>query len=154
MCKFHTKEVTGLDVCIRKQLIATCSKDQTVRIWNYEKRTMEIMSHSMGDECYAIAFHPSGLHLIVALQDKVQICNLLSKDIKVVNPLLIKGCTEIAFSHGGHLFACAAGPGNKEIHIYNFYTNDLPRSMQYTGHINKIKSIAWFENDMGFASTG
>jgi len=113
---------------------------------------MEMKSHSMGDECMAIAFHPSGLHLIVALQDKVQICNLLSNEIKVVYPLLFKGCTEIVFSHGGHLFACAAGQGNKEIHVYNFYTNDLPRSMQYTGHIGKVKSIAWFENDMGFAS--
>ena len=27
MCPFHSKEVTGLDVCIRKQLIATCSRD-------------------------------------------------------------------------------------------------------------------------------
>lgn len=26
--------------------------------------------------------------------------------------------------------------------------------MQYVGHTNKIRSIAWFENDMGFASTG
>ena len=83
----------------------------------------------MGDECMAIAFHPSGLHFIVALPDKVNICNLLSKDVKVKTSLPIKGCTEISFAHGGHLFACAAGQGNREIHIYNFYTNELPKSM-------------------------
>jgi len=26
--------------------------------------------------------------------------------------------------------------------------------MQYIGHTNRIRSIAWFDNDMGFASTG
>ena len=32
---FHKDEITGLDVCIRKELIVTCSKDKTVNIWNY-----------------------------------------------------------------------------------------------------------------------
>jgi hypothetical protein len=26
--------------------------------------------------------------------------------------------------------------------------------MQYIGHTNRIRSLGWFENDMGFASTG
>ena len=33
---FHSSEVTGLDLCIRKPLVATCSLDKSVRIWNYE----------------------------------------------------------------------------------------------------------------------
>lgn len=33
---FHSSSVTGLDVCIRKPLIATCSLDRSVRVWNYE----------------------------------------------------------------------------------------------------------------------
>ena len=32
---FHTDNITGLDVCLRKSLVATCSSDRTVRIWNY-----------------------------------------------------------------------------------------------------------------------
>ena len=32
----HCAQVTGCDTCIRKQLIATCGADKTVRIWNYE----------------------------------------------------------------------------------------------------------------------
>ena len=31
---FHYNHVTGLDVCIRKPLVATCSLDRSVRIWN------------------------------------------------------------------------------------------------------------------------
>lgn len=32
----HHSQITGLDVCIRKPLIATCSTDKSVRIWNFE----------------------------------------------------------------------------------------------------------------------
>ena len=32
---FHTDCITGLEVCLRKSLVATCSADRTVRIWNY-----------------------------------------------------------------------------------------------------------------------
>jgi len=81
ICPFHKDAVTGLDVCIRKQLIATCSRDKTVCIWNYEKRDLEISSIPFAEECLAIAFHPSGLHLVVALGDKVIICNVLSSKL-------------------------------------------------------------------------
>ena len=33
--RFHTEKITGIDVCIRKALFATCSLDKTVRIWNF-----------------------------------------------------------------------------------------------------------------------
>ena len=45
MGPFHRDEITGLDVCIRKELIATCSKDKYISIWNYATRTHEL-SHT------------------------------------------------------------------------------------------------------------
>lgn len=32
----HHSAVTGVDICIRKPLIATCSTDHSIRIWNFE----------------------------------------------------------------------------------------------------------------------
>ena len=32
---FHSRPITGMDVCIKKNLIATCSSDKTVKIWSY-----------------------------------------------------------------------------------------------------------------------
>ena len=33
---FHNGPVTGIDVCLQRPLIVTCSKyDATIRIWNY-----------------------------------------------------------------------------------------------------------------------
>ena len=32
---FHSRFISGMDVCIKKNLIATCSSDKTVKIWSY-----------------------------------------------------------------------------------------------------------------------
>lgn len=37
---FHSGPIVGMDVCTRKPLIATASKDKTIKIWNYEERTV------------------------------------------------------------------------------------------------------------------
>ena len=69
-----------MDTCIRKQLMVTCSKDKTVRVWNYNTKTLEIC-HGANEEALAVAMHPSGFHIIVALQDKIQLMNILSKTL-------------------------------------------------------------------------
>jgi WD40 repeat protein len=38
---YHSSGIVGMDVCIRKPLIATASKDKTIKIWNYEEKTVE-----------------------------------------------------------------------------------------------------------------
>jgi len=35
---FHQGEITGMDLCMRKPIIATCSLDKSVRVWNYENK--------------------------------------------------------------------------------------------------------------------
>lgn len=50
------------------------------------------------------------------------------------------------------MFACAVG--NNAIWVYNFYTEDCPSYYQCKGHVNKVRSIDWFENDTGFTSCG
>lgn len=37
---YHSGPIVGMDVCIRKPLVATASKDKTIKIWNYEERTV------------------------------------------------------------------------------------------------------------------
>lgn len=44
ICNFHSGPITGLDTCIRKQLLVTCSRDKTIRVWNYATKTLEICS--------------------------------------------------------------------------------------------------------------
>ena len=39
---FHSDSIEGLDLCHRKPLIVTCSKDHTIRIWNYKTFRLEL----------------------------------------------------------------------------------------------------------------
>lgn len=101
---FHSASITGLDTCIRKQLLVTCSRDKTVRIWNYASRTLEI-THTVAEEASSVAFHPSGFHIVLGLFDKILMMNVLSKSLQQFKTFQIKQCREIRFSNGGHLFA-------------------------------------------------
>lgn len=51
-----------MDICIRKPLVATCSTDRTVRLWNYNDRTCELVK-SFTEEIFSIAIHPTGLQV-------------------------------------------------------------------------------------------
>jgi len=57
---FHSAKITGLDVCMRKSLLATCSLDKSVRVWNYLEHTLEC-EKVFDEEALSLAFHPSGL---------------------------------------------------------------------------------------------
>ena len=35
ICPFHSQKIQGMDICIKKNLIATCSLDKTIKIWSY-----------------------------------------------------------------------------------------------------------------------
>jgi WD40 repeat protein len=110
---------------------------------------LEIEPTPTPEECLAIAFHPSGLHLVVALNDKIQLMNLHADKLRPDKIWPTRNCYDIKFSHGGHMFAAVS---NKDIHVHNFYTNDCPDSMMYSGHMQRVNRIDWFENDMGFVS--
>jgi WD40 repeat protein len=76
--------------------------------------------------------------------------NVLSKSLHVQKNLQIKGCREVQFSHGGHMFA--VGVAQSSVQVYNFYTGEaLPI---FKGHTNRVRSICWFPDDMGFVSSG
>ena len=63
-----------------------------------------------GEEASAVAFHPSGFHILAAVGDKVQFLNVLSNSISEYYSVVMKSVREIRFSNGGHMFA--AGVGN------------------------------------------
>lgn len=68
---FHPTAITGMDVCLRKQLIVTTST-RHIYIWNYATRTLELKYEcSSSEEAVAVAFHPSGFHIVVAFTDKI-----------------------------------------------------------------------------------
>ena len=149
---FHSRAIQGMDICIKKNLVATCSIDKTVRIWNNQQNqtpTLEICA-SYNDEAYSVAFHPSGFHIIVGFTDRVRMMNVFQKSLKPFHHIGIKGCREIRFSNGGHLFACAS---QSNINIYKFYTGENG-DMIYKLHGGPVRCLHWFDDDSGFISGG
>jgi hypothetical protein len=86
---FHQGAVTGMDICTRKPMIATCSTDHTVRVWNYAERTC-LQARTFVEEPLSVAFHPSGYHLAVGFGDKLRFFNLLVDDLKLVHEFHLK----------------------------------------------------------------
>lgn len=150
MQNYHSGAITGMDVCIRKPLVVTCGEDNSVRIWNYIEHSLEVMS-TFNEEPYSVAFHPSGFHIVVGFADKLRMMNIFNNSIKSYKDINIRACTEVRFSHGGHLFAAATG---SYIKVFSFYTGESPPHMEFKGHSNRVKSIAWTDDDTGFVTAG
>lgn len=104
----HSSAVTGADICVRKPLVVTCASDRTIRIWNFYNRDCEIWKKFV-EEPHSVAIHPNGLYLLVGFTDKLKMMHILNDDLKTVRELPIRGCREVKFCYGGHLFAAANG---------------------------------------------
>jgi WD40 repeat protein len=97
-----------MDVCLKKQIVATCSSDRTVRVWNYSAKDELIPDITMPfeEEAFSVAIHPSGFHMVVGFNDCIRMLNILQEELQEYCKIPIPGSREIKFSHGGHLFAC------------------------------------------------
>ncbi|CAF1015427.1 unnamed protein product, partial [Adineta ricciae] len=144
----HCAQVTGCDTCIRKQLIATCGIDKTVRIWNYETGALELYKEFQ-EEAYAVSLHPSGLFILVGFADKLKLFAILIDDFRLFKDIPIRGCREALFSNGGHLFAAVHG---NVIQIYSTITADHVTSLK--GHNGKVRQLVWSPDDARLFSCG
>ncbi|KAM6948696.1 cilia- and flagella-associated protein 57-like [Aplochiton taeniatus] len=145
---FHSKVITGLSICIRKPLVATCSLDHSVRIWNFETNVLELYKEFQ-EEAYSVALHPSGLFLLVGFSDKLRLMNLLIDDVRTFKEFTVRGCRECAFSHGGHMFAAVNG---NVIHIYSSTT--FENLLNLKGHNGKVRAVAWTPDDSRLVTCG
>ncbi|MCJ8731889.1 hypothetical protein PDJAM_G00204930 [Pangasius djambal] len=155
---FHSGIITGLSVCIRKPLIATCSMDHSIRIWNYETGALELYKEFQ-EESYSVALHPSGLFILAGFSDKLRLMNLLIDDIRTFKEFTVRSCRECVFSHGGHMFAAVNG---NVIHLYSTTTFD--NILNLKGHSGKIitspalahqvRSVVWSADDSRLVSCG
>eukprot|EP01065_Artemidia_motanka_P053301 TRINITY_DN985_c0_g2_i1.p1 TRINITY_DN985_c0_g2~~TRINITY_DN985_c0_g2_i1.p1 ORF type:complete len:1226 (+),score=563.45 TRINITY_DN985_c0_g2_i1:55-3678(+) len=138
---FHSAPIIGLDTCVRKPLVATCSKDRSIRVWNYVDHTLE-MAKTFHTEATSIAMHPSGLHILVGFSDKLRFMNLYGDDIREFKSFPIRQCPECKFSSGGQYFAAVHG---NVISIYNTYTCESMGHLR--GHNGKVRSLFWMPPD-------
>ena len=139
---FHSKSVIGMDVCIKKNIVATCSTDRTVRIWSFDsagklivptpqKKDAGPLVKTFQEETYSLALHPSGFHIVIGFADCVKMMNILSNNLEPFKSIQIKNCKEIQFSHGGQYFACQSA---QSIQVFKFYTGESSPDFFFRGH--------------------
>ncbi|XP_063330906.1 cilia- and flagella-associated protein 57 isoform X3 [Pelmatolapia mariae] len=145
---FHSSSITGLSICIRKPLVATCSLDRSVRIWNYETKVLELYKEFQ-EEAYSVALHPTGLFILVGFSDRLRLMNLLIDDIRTFKEFTVRSCRECAFSNGGHMFAAVNG---NIIQIYSVTSFD--NIVNLKGHNGKVCRIEWSLDDSRVVSCG
>eukprot|EP01135_Chromosphaera_perkinsii_P004015 Nk52_evm28s266 gene=Nk52_evmTU28s266 len=138
---FHHSAVTGLDLCYRKPIAATCALDKSIRVWNYNDNSLELVNY-FDEEAHSISLHPSGHYAIVGLNDRLCLVNLLIDDIRPCREFPIRGCKECQFSTGGQYFAVVNG---NIVQIYSTYTFENIGNLK--GHIGKIRSLCWNHDD-------
>ncbi|TPX47853.1 hypothetical protein SeLEV6574_g02417 [Synchytrium endobioticum] len=144
----HSTVITGMDTCIRKPLVVTCSPDKTVRVWNYLEPGSELVK-AFPEEAHCVAVHPSGLYVLVGFSDKLRLCNLLIDDVRVFREFGIRGCRECRFSSGGHLFAAVH---SNVVQIYSTWTFELIGNLK--AHSGKVRSVSWSPDDSRIVTAG
>ncbi|NWX48456.1 CFA57 protein, partial [Steatornis caripensis] len=142
----HSASITGLDICIWKPIVATCSLDRSVRIWNYKMNTLELCKEYR-EEAYTVSLHPTGLFCLVGFSDKLRFISLLYKDMHVFKDFAVRKCSECSFSNGGHLFAAVNG---NVIQIYSSITFENINNLK--GHSGKIHAVKWSADDAKLVS--
>ncbi|NWZ34085.1 CFA57 protein, partial [Brachypodius atriceps] len=142
----HYNSITGLDMCTWKPILATCSLDRSVRIWNYKRNTLELCKEYL-EEAYTVSLHPTGLFCLVGFSDKLRFISLLYEDMHVFKEFAVKKCRECSFSNGGHLFAAVNG---NVIQIYSSITFENVTNLK--GHTGKVHAIKWSADDTKFVS--
>lgn len=78
--QFHSDSVEGLDIAINKPYVITCSKDKTLKVWDYKTRSLAL-NKVFEEEMYSVAYHPSGMHCIVSFEDKIVPMNIYYDEI-------------------------------------------------------------------------
>ncbi|MCJ8750012.1 hypothetical protein PDJAM_G00194050 [Pangasius djambal] len=143
----HSGSITGLSVCSSKPLIATCSKDNSMRIWNYKTSSLELYKE-FPEEPYCVSLHPNGLSILVGFFNKLCLMNLLVDAFRTVQEFAIGTCNVCAFNHDGNMFAAVS---SNVIHIYNIRTH---KKVDLKGHLKKVLSVKWSEDDRRLVSCG
>ncbi|TSL47590.1 Cilia- and flagella-associated protein 57 [Bagarius yarrelli] len=143
----HTGSITGMSVCESKPLIATCSTDNSVRIWNFMAKSLELY-RDFPKEPHCVTLHPNGFFILVGFFDKLCLMSLLVDKFRTTQEFPISPCDKCVFNHDGNFFAAVS---TKVIYVCNARTR---QKMDLKGHHRKVLSVNWSKDDRRLVSCG
>ncbi|KAF7711547.1 cilia- and flagella-associated protein 57-like isoform X1 [Silurus meridionalis] len=143
----HSDNITGLSICTMKPLIATCSSDCTIHIWNY-KSSFLVQREEFDDKPLCVSIHPNGQSILVGFSTEICLMNLLCDNMRIVQSFKMYNCTECVFNHDGNMFVAIS---KNMIHVYNIRTR---KKQDLSGHTNQVQSVKWCSDDRHLVSCG
>ncbi len=135
-------ELWGLAVHPKLARFVTCGDDMTVRLWDAKLcKQMKVMSISM--KARAIAYHPDGSQIAVALMDGKLL--ILSEDLeKILNTIILSSewVQALNYSPDGRLLAV----GSHDRIIYLLETKSFSCQAKCKGHNSFISAVDFSED--------
>ena len=131
----HNYLVTSVSFSPDGQMIATASKDKTVKLWNLEGKELQTL-HGHLDAVTSVSFSPDGQMIATASLDKtVKLWNLQGLELRT-----LKGhfgaVTSVNFSPDGKIIA--TGSADKTLKLWNLEGLEL-RTLK--GHLGAVTSV-------------
>ena len=142
MDNYFSDSVVGIDYCVRKSLVVLCTSDKWLIIWNYDNNSIE-MKQNFDEELLTVAFHPSGLYIILSGTNSLKFMSVYLESCKVIHVLNVHSCKNCIFSNGGHLFALIHGT---IIQVYSSVRFNEIGSIK-SQDMGKIKQLRFSKDD-------
>ena len=142
------KTIICMDICLWKHVVSTGGSDRSIRIWNYETSSLQLVQHCDSD-IISISLHPSSLQVLVGFEDSTRIDYVHQESLSNVwkSDLTTNGSSN--FSEGGAYFALGIGP---YVQVYDAYTYESLSILR--GHSSTVRSICWKNNDQQIGTIG
>ncbi|EAR86922.2 WD domain, G-beta repeat protein (macronuclear) [Tetrahymena thermophila SB210] len=149
---FHTKKINGITTSITKNIFATCSEDNTVKIWNYyESESQEkrgIISQYFKEEPLSVSLHPFGMFIAVGFTNGFKIFAILNDQLYPLKEVNLTNCKLVKYSHGGHYLLTNE---KNTILIYDTIYYEAQQILE--GHPALIRDVCITSNDIYIVST-
>ncbi|RAH86618.1 NACHT and WD40 domain protein [Aspergillus japonicus CBS 114.51] len=148
----HSGWVCSVAFSPNKPILASGSRDKTIRLWNLEKKEplREFKRHS--GTIFSVAFSPDGLTLASGSEDKtIRLWNIRTGECQQVleNSASNSACVYlVAFSPNG--LTLASGSSDGAIRLWNIRDGNNPQVLE--GHSGWVYSVAFSPNESVLAS--
>ncbi|XP_014102441.2 cilia- and flagella-associated protein 57 [Bactrocera oleae] len=144
----HLAEITSMSVCAWKPIIMTASRDQTVRIWNYETEKVELVRKFQVD-VNIVELNSTGLMAAIGFSDQLRITQIFMDELNIVKTYNFPRCKDVKYSNYGHFMAAAY---DNVISITSVYNLEILKQLK--GHNGIVLSLAWTGTDKYLISGG
>ncbi|XP_055839283.1 cilia- and flagella-associated protein 57-like [Episyrphus balteatus] len=144
----HIDEIVDISVCSWRTIIMTASKDQTIRVWNYETEKVELVKRYQVD-ITVTELNATGQFAAIGFSDQLRIMQIFMDDLNIIKTYNFPRCSQVKYSYFGHLMAAAY---ESFISISSVYNLDVIRTLK--GHNGNVLSLAWSRDDKYLISGG